>query len=142
MAVRSANARKSKIHQRALAGAFAVALAFPVVAATAASANPTSSTVVLKGTVNCASFGVEFEPTSLTVQSAAGAANTTAINATGPRATYAQLSLSPVSPGAGDNASITLTCTSTVDGLDETKVVNFQLVRPPGAGVTKIVNVL
>ncbi|GGX25696.1 hypothetical protein GCM10010297_53660 [Streptomyces malachitofuscus] len=127
--------------QGAMASVFALALAFPVAAATAASANPQNPTVVLRGTVSCASFGSEFVPTALSVESSR-ASNSTAINAATPRALYSQLSLNPVSAGAGDNATATLTCTSTEDGLEETKVVDFQLTRPPGATVTRTLNIL
>ncbi len=142
MAVRLTNARKRNVSRGAVASVFALALAFPVAAATAASANPQNPSVVLRGSVSCANFGPQFVPTSLSVQSVGGAANSTTINATTPRALYSQLSLNPVSPGAGDNATATLTCTSTTDGLEETKVVNFQLVRPAGIGVTATLNIL
>ncbi|MFF9483729.1 hypothetical protein [Streptomyces sp. NPDC014676] len=125
----------------AMASVFALALAFPVAGATAASAAPTNPLVVLRGSVNCSSFGPAFVPTALSVETAR-ASNSTVINAATPRGTYSQLSLNPVSPDAGDSASATLTCTSTEDGLEETKVVNFQLTRPPGATVTRTLNVL
>ncbi|MFI9818966.1 hypothetical protein ACIHFC_00580 [Streptomyces sp. NPDC052013] len=120
---------------------FAAALAFPVAATTAASANPNSDLVVLRGTVSCARFGAEFVPTSLSVSAGVAGTDSTAINAAASRASYAGIQLSPVPPGAGTPATATLTCTSTVDGLDQEIVRNFQLVRPAGNTVNATLNV-
>jgi hypothetical protein len=140
MTTRSENVRKNRLYRGAVASAFALALAAPVALATDASADPNNPAVVLEGSVSCANLGPQFQPTSLSVASNR-TSNSTVLNPTGSTATYSQLSLNPVSEGAGDQATAVLTCTSTTDGLKKNKTVPVQLVRP-AVGVTTTLNIL
>lgn len=123
----------------AVASVFALALAFPAVAATNASADPNIDRVVLAGQADCSKFGANFAPTSVSA-SGGGVSNSRVINSAGqPSASYSQLVLSPVAAGPGVPASATLTCTNSQTGLERTIVQNFTLARP--AGNTVVANV-